>query len=147
MANEITKKMRDFADAYLETGNTYQSAIRAGYSEAYARGNSKYLLENERVKAYMATVLEKVQSQRVATVQEVMEYLTRGLRQELEEEVVVTEGCGDGMSEARVIKKKISLKESNRCAELLAKRFGMMDQKLQVEMTIPVFVGEEGLED
>ena len=147
MANAITKKMRDFADAYLETGNTYQSAIRAGYSEAYARGNSKYLLENERVKTYMATVLEKVQSQRVATVQEVMEYLTKGLRQELEEEVVIVEGCGDGASEARIIKKKISLKESNRCAELLAKRFGMMDQKLQVEMTIPVFVGEEGLED
>lgn len=147
MANAITKKMRDFADAYLETGNTYQSAIRAGYSEAYARGNSKYLLENERVKTYMATVLEKVQSQRVATVQEVMEYLTKGLRQELEEEVVIVEGLGDGASEARIIKKKIGLKESNRCAELLAKRFGMMDQKLQVEMTIPVFVGEEGLED
>ena len=147
MANAITKKMRDFADAYLETGNTYQSAIRAGYSEAYAKGNSKYLLENERVKAYMESVLAKIQSQRVATVQEVMEYLTKGLRQELEEEVVIVEGCGDGASEARIIKKKIGLKESNRCAELLAKRFGMMDQKLQVEMTIPVFVGEEGLED
>jgi phage terminase small subunit len=142
MANAITKKMRDFADAYLETGNTYQSAIRAGYSENYAKGNSKYLLENERVKAHMDSVLEKVQSQKVATVQEVMEYLTKGLRQELEEEVVIVEGFS-----SKIIKKKISLKESNRCAELLAKRFGMMDSKLQVEMTVPVFDGEERLED
>lgn len=147
MAKTITKKMRDFADAYLETGNTYQSAIRAGYSEAYAKGNSKYLLENERVKEYMESVLEKIQSQKVATVQEVMEYLTRGLRQELEEEVVLVEGCGDGISQSTVVKKKISIKESNRCAELLAKRFGMMDNKVQIEMTIPVFEGEEGLED
>lgn len=147
MVKTLTKKMRDFADAYLETGNTYQSAIRAGYSEAYAKGNSKYLLENERVKAYMESVLEKVQSARVATVQEVMEYLTRGLRQELEEEVVVVEGCGDGISQPTVVKKKISIKDSNRCAELLAKRFGILDNKVQVEVAIPVFGGEERLED
>ena len=147
MANTITKKMRDFADAYLETGNTYQSAIRAGYSEAYAKGNSKYLLENERVKEYMESVLEKIQSQRVATVQEVMEYLTKGLRQELEEEVIVVEGSGFGSSEAKVITKKIGIKESNRCAEMLAKRFGIFDNKLQVELTVPVFGGEDDLED
>lgn len=142
MANTITKKMRDFADAYLETGNTYQSAIRAGYSEAYAKGNSKYLLENERVKEYMEEVLAKIHSQRIATAQEVMEYLTKGLRQELEEEVVVYESEG-----ARVMIKKIGIKESNRCAEMLAKRFGIFDNKLQVELTVPVFGGEEDLED
>lgn len=147
MAKTITKKMRDFADAYLETGNVYQSAIKAGYSEAYAKGNSKYLLENERVQDYMQSVLDQIQSQKVATVQEVMEFLTKGLRQELEEEVVVTEGCGDGVSEAKIIKKKISLRDSNKCAELLAKRFGMFDNKLQVEVTVPVFGGEESLED
>lgn len=147
MAKEITKKMRDFADAYLETGNVYQSAIKAGYSEAYAKGNSKYLLENERVQTYMADVLEKIQSQKVATVQEVMEYLTKGLRQELEEEVIVVEGCGDGISEAKIISKKISLKDSNKCAELLAKRFGILDNRLQVEVTVPVFGGDDELED
>lgn len=147
MANMITKKMRDFADAYLETGNTYQSAIRAGYSEAYAKGNARYLLENERVQAYMEEVLEKIQSQKVATVQEVMEYLTKGLRQELEEEQVVVEGCGDGISEAKVVTKKIGIKESNRCAEMLAKRFGIFDNKVQVELTVPVFGGDEDLED
>lgn len=147
MAKQITKKMRDFADAYLETGNIYQSAIAAGYSENYAKGNAKRLFENERVQTYITEVLDKIQSQKIATVQEVMEYLTKGLRQELEEEVVVVEGCGDGVSEAKVITKKISLKESNRCAELLAKRFGILDNRLQLEVTVPVFSGEEGLED
>ena len=147
MAKAITKRMRDFADAYLETGNIYQSAIAAGYSENYAKGNAQKLFENERVQAYMTEVLERIQSQKVATVQEVMEYLTKGLRQELEEEQIVVEGCGDGVSEAKVIKKKISLKESNRCAELLAKRFGILDNKYQVEVITPVFGGEDGLED
>ena len=147
MARHITKKMRDFADEYLITGNVYQSAIKAGYSEAYARGNSIKLLENESVQKYMQTALEKIQSQKVASIQEVMEYLTRGMRQELEEEVVIVEGCGDGISEARRVKKKISIKDANKCAELLAKRFGMFDASLKVEMIIPVFGGEDGLED
>lgn len=147
MTNTLTKRMRDFADAYLETGNVYQSAIQAGYSENYAKGNAKKLFENERVQAYMTEVLEKVQSSKVATVQEVMEYLTKGLRQELEEEVVIVEGCGDGISEAKVVKKKIGIKESNRCAELLAKRFGIFENKMSLELTVPVFGGEERLED
>ena len=77
-----------------------------------------------------------------------MQYLTKGIRQELEEEVIVTEGIGDGCSEAKVMKKKISLKDSNKCAEMLAKRFGILTDKLSVEGVIPVVIsGGEDLED
>ena len=145
MAKEITKKMRDFADAYLETGNIYHSAIRAGYSENYAKTNASRLLEKDSVKAYIDKTLESVQSQKIATIQEVMEYLTKGLRQELEEEVIVVEGCGDGVSEAVVKKKKISLKDSNKCAEMLAKRFGMFTDSVGVNVIVPVFGGESDL--
>lgn len=143
----MLQRMKDFADFYLETGNIYESAIKAGYSENYAKTNASKLLEKDSVKTYIEGKLAEIQSQRIATVTEVMEYLTKGLRQELEEEVVVVEGCGDGCSDARIIKKKIGIKDSNKCAEMLAKRFGILTEKLNVTGAVPVVivddVGEE----
>jgi phage terminase small subunit len=140
--------MKDFADFYLETGNIYQSAIKAGYSENYAKTNASKLLEKDSVKTYIDEKLAEIQSQRIATVTEVMEYLTKGMRQELEEEVVVVEGCGDGCSDARIIKKKIGIKDSNKCAEMLAKRFGILSDKFSVEGSIPIVIsGDDELED
>jgi len=139
----MLKRMKDFADYYLETGNIYESAIKAGYSENYAKTNASKLLEKDSVKTYIEEQLDKIQSQRIATVTEVMEYLTKGLRQELEEEVIVVEGCGDGCSDARIIKKKIGIKDSNKCAEMLAKRFGILSDKLSVEGKIPVVLKDD----
>ena len=139
----MLKRMKDFADYYLETGNIYESAIKAGYSENYAKTNASKLLEKDSVKTYIEEQLDKIQSQRIATVTEVMEYLTKGLRQELEEEVIVVEGCGDGCSDARIIKKKIGIKDSNKCAEMLAKRFGILSDKLSVEGNIPVVLKDD----
>jgi phage terminase small subunit len=147
MAKEITKKMRDFADYYLETGNIYQSAIKAGYSENYAKTNASRLLEKDSVKNYINETLEEIQSRKIASIQEVMEYLTKGIRQELEEEVIVVEGLGDGCSEAIIKKKKISLRDSNRCAELLARRFGMFEMGNTVNVVVPIFGGEDHLEE
>ena len=144
----MIKRMKDFADFYLETGNIYQSAIKAGYSENYAKTNASKLLEKDSVKTYIDEKLAEIQSQRIATVTEVMEYLTKGMRQELEEEVVVVEGSGDGCSDARIIKKKIGIKDSNKCAEMLAKRFGILSDKFSVEGSIPIVIsGDDELED
>ena len=139
----MIKRMKDFADFYLETGNIYQSAIKAGYSENYAKTNASKLLEKDSVKNYIEEKLSEIQSQRIATVTEVMEYLTKGLRQELEEEVVITDALG-----VKMIRKKISIKDSNKCAEMLAKRFGILSDRLSVEGNIPVVIsGGEGLEE
>ena len=137
----MIKRMKDFADFYLETGNIYQSAIKAGYSENYAKTNASKLLEKDSVKNYIDEKLAEIQSQRIATVTEVMEYLTKGLRQELEEEVVVADGLY-----ANIVKKKIGIKDSNKCAEMLAKRFGILSDKFSVEGNIPIVIsGDDDL--
>lgn len=139
----MLKRMKDFADFYLESGNIYESAIKAGYSENYAKTNASKLLEKDSVKKYMDSRLAEVQSQRIATVTEVMEYLTRGLRQELEEEVIVFKGYGEEGAEARTVKKKIGIKDSNKCAEMLAKRFGILSDRLNIEGTVPVVIKDD----
>ena len=139
----MIKRMKDFADFYLETGNIYQSAIKAGYSENYAKTNASKLLEKDSVKNYIDEKLAEVQSQRIATVTEVMEYLTKGMRQELEEEVIVSDGLF-----TNTVKKKIGIKDSNKCAEMLAKRFGILSDKFSVEGNIPIVIsGDDALED
>lgn len=134
----MNKRMKDFADFYLETGNIYQSAIKAGYSENYAKTNASKLLEKDSVKNYIEEQLANIQSKRIADITEVMEYLTKGLRQELEEEVVfMTE-----MGVQRVIK-KIGIKDSNKCVEMLAKRFGILSDRLDINAEVGVTIVDD----
>lgn len=134
----MLKRMKDFADFFLESGNIYESAIKAGYSENYAKTNASKLLEKDSVKNYIDKQLADIQSKRIATVTEVMEYLTKGLRQELEEEVVVATDTG-----VQLVTKKIGIRDSNKCAEMLAKRFGILSDKLSVEGVIPVVLKDD----
>lgn len=144
---ELNERQKRFADLYLELGNASEAARQAGYSEKTAGYNTAKLLNNIKIKEYIDERLKQLEDQKIADVTEVMQYLTAGMRQELEEEVIVTEGCGDGISEAVIKKKKISIKDSNKCAELLAKRFGILTDNMNVNMVVPVIGGENALED
>lgn len=82
---------------------------------------------------YIQKRLDELASKRVAKQQEVMEYLTSVLRGKSESEVIVVEGCGDGMSQAVKVKKTPDERERLRAAELLGKRYGMWKEKLEVK--------------
>lgn len=62
--------MRKFAQNYVKCGNIVQSAIEAGYSEAYAKANVCKLLENVSVAAYIRELSEKAQTDRIMTARE-----------------------------------------------------------------------------
>ena len=82
-------------------------------------------MKNVEIKAYIDEQLERIRSEKTAEAQEVMEYLTAVMRGDSESEVVVVEGCGDGCSEARRIKKAPDEKDRLKAAELLGKRYGL----------------------
>ena len=119
---KTTERQRRFVDYYLELGNQVQAAIRAGYSERYARDQAFKILEMPAVKEYYEDRLQEIESKRVANIKEVMEYLTSVMRGEETEEMIVVEGCGNGYSEARKINKSIGAKDRLKAAELLSKR-------------------------
>lgn len=145
---KLSIKQKAFSDYYIELGNATESAIKAGYSKNYANAQSYKLLENVGVKKYIDERLKQIEDNRIAPAAEVMKYLTSVLRNEMTEEVVVVEGNGDGFSSAKKIKKDISVKDRNKAAELLGKRYGMFTDKLNIEGAIPVVIsGEEELED
>ena len=46
----LTKLQSRFVDEYVIDGNVFQAALRAGYSETYAKANSYKLLDNVGIK-------------------------------------------------------------------------------------------------
>ena len=76
-----------------------------------------------------------------------MKYLTSVMRGESQASVVVVEGCGEGISQARTVIKQPDEKERLKAAELIGKRYGAFTDKVQNEVIIPVFGGEDQLED
>jgi phage terminase small subunit len=143
MAKALNEKQKRFADYYIELGVAEQAAIKAGYSEKYARGNAHKLVANSCIKTYIDERLKQIEDKRIAPAAEVMIYLTSVLRNEVTEEVVVIEGDGDGFSSAKKVEKDVSIKDRNKAAELLGKRYGIFTDKLQVEDITPVVIGGE----
>lgn len=130
---KLTIRQKAFADYYIELGNAEQAAIKAGYSEKYARGNAHKLVANSCIKKYIDEKLEEMQSERIADAEEVLEYLTRVIRNEEDEEVVVTVNVGDFQTEVKKVKKELSAKDKIKAAELLGKRYRLFTDKVELE--------------
>ena len=145
---KLNIKQKAFADYFIETGNAYQSAIKAGYSENYAKGNVIKLLENESVKAYIDERLKQIESDRIAKAEEVLAFLSSSLRGEVLEEVVTTETV-DGMIKPVILKKQLSAKDRIKAAELLGKRYALFTEKVDLEGNVGVTIIDDigALED
>ena len=145
---KLTEKQKRFADYYIETGNGAEAARLAGYKGKNLNNIASENLAKLGIKNYIDEKLTEMSSQRIASANEVMELLTSAARGELEEEVVVVEGEGDGCSTARTIKKQIGAKDRIKAAELLGKRYRLWTDKVEVKGMVPVMiVGEDELED
>ena len=144
----MTDKQKRFCNEYLIDCNATQAAIRAGYSIKSAGRNADRMMKNDEIKTYIEEQLNKMSSKSVADAEEVMKYLTSVLRGESSSEEIVVEGCGDGCSEARTMKKAPSEKDKLKAAELLGKRYGIWKDTIDATLTTPViFEGEEHLEE
>ena len=87
---KLTLKQKRFADEYIISGNATDAAIKAGYSKKYAGQNADKLLKNTNVQKYIATRLKEIDSAKVADQKEILEFMTRVLRREEKEQVVVS---------------------------------------------------------
>ena len=145
---KLNIKQKAFADYFIETGNAYQSAIKAGYSENYAKGNVIKLLENESVKTYIEEKMKEIESDRIAKAEEVLAFLSASLRGEVLEEVISTETV-DGMVKPVILKKQLSAKDRIKAAELLGKRYALFTEKVDLEGNVGVTIIDDigSLED
>ena len=134
---KLTEKQRRFVDYYVETGNASEAARRAGYAEKAAYRTGSENLRKPQVKAAIDARLRELEDKRIATADEVLQFLTSTLRGEVKEERVVVEGTGEGRSDARIITVQVSARDRLEAAKSLLKRYPMQldakEQKLRLQ--------------
>lgn len=112
--NKLTEKQKRFIDYYIETANATESARKAGYSEKTAKNIGAENLT--KLNFFIQKRLEKKEEQRIASQDEVLQYLTRVMRGEEKDQF--------GLD--------ASLQDRTKCAELLGKRYGTFVDKKEV---------------
>ena len=148
VALKLNARQKAFCEYYVASGNATDAAIKAGYKEKNARKIGSENLTKMDIKAYVKELMDKAESERIASAEEVLQHLTAIMRGEIQEEVVVIEGNGDYSSSASIIKKQVSAKERIKAAELLGKRHALFTDKTKIEGTLPVMiVGEDDLDE
>lgn len=143
--SELNEKQKRFVEEYLRSGNASEAARNAGYSAKTAGESAAQLLKNIKVQSAIDSRLKELESERVATTQEIQEYLTAVMRGELDEEVVVNVGVGKGYTRADKIKAQVGAKDRTKAAELLAKVRGMFVNKSELEVTgnLPIVIKDD----
>ena len=140
----ISKQQRLFADYYIESLNAYESAIKAGYSESYAKSQSYKLLDNIGIKNYIDERMESKDNYRIASQDEILQILTDIARGITEEEVVQFSQLGEELRTTR----RPTIKDRMKASELLGKRYRMWIDKIEGNIQQQViFEGEDELEE
>ena len=171
----LSEKQKLFCDEYLICLNATQAALRAGYSKATARYASKWINDpqkptshtkvkfNPEMRAYIDKRLEELEDEKIAKQDEILKYLTSVMRREKMENVVVTikeEKTSyvpdkSGISrrhtvkteKAQIVEIPTQIKDSNKAAELLGRTYGIYKDRIDADVYLPVFAGEDDLEE
>lgn len=148
---KLTNAKHDkFCLEYAKEANATKAYKKAGYqckNDASANSAALRLLQNVKIQARLAELHEKMASEKIANAAEIQERLTSILRGENQEEVVVVEGVEKGVTEAKIIYKRPSNADMIKAGQTLAKMQGAYDNTVNVNVSVPVFGGEDTLED
>ena len=160
---KLTAKQQRFCDEYLIDLNATQAAIRAGYSEKTAAVIATENLRKPNIAEYIKIRMDEKEKGLIADQNEVMKYLSAVMRREKTESVVVTlkretstyKPDAEGKMRKQTIKEEYpeivkvpaQLRDANKAAELLGKAYGLYKEKVEAEVVLPVFGGEDELED
>ena len=139
----MSLKQQRFAEEYIISGNATQAAVKAGYSSKYANTNASKLLQNTTIKSYIDERLAQLASDKVATQEEVLTYLTSVMRGETQEQTL----CSIGELGQEVIDIDVGAKDRIKAAELLGKRFRMWTEKVETDITQTVVIDVGGWDD
>lgn len=83
---KLTPKQKAFADEYLICGNATEAARKAGYNPKSARQIATENLAKPSISAYIAERQKQIEDSRIATINEVMQYLTSVMRGEIKDQ-------------------------------------------------------------
>ena len=109
----LNKRQIDFVQEYMKTNNVRQSAIKAGYSPKTASVQGSRLLTNVKVSAYIQAINERLESDKIADIQEVMEYLKSVMRGEKKDQFDLDPALSERTKAASELAKRLDVKARN----------------------------------
>ena len=140
----MTEKQKRFCEEYIKDLNAKQAAIRAGYSEKTAYSIGSENLNKPELKMYIDEMLSELQSESIATAEEVLRYYTSVLRGESISQVVLSSPLG-----IERIDKPPDEKEKLKAAEMLGKYHALFTDKTKVDgdmsFDIHIDYGDDGI--
>lgn len=136
---KLTPKQKRFVQEYLICMNAAEAAKKAGYSEKVSAVIGYENLKKPKIQQAIEETLSTVSSNNIVSIQEILEFLTAGVRGELTELVPILTDRG----EQQIMKKQIGTKERVRCAELLGKRYGLFKENVSVNGTGTVVIVDD----
>lgn len=155
----MTEKQKRFCDEYLIDLNATQAAIRSGYSKKAARKIGQENLTKPDIQEYIEKRLQEKEDALIAKQDEVLQTLTRVLRRQERDTVVVT--CKERSSGYDENGKKVTVEREvpqlvqvptkvsdlNKAAELLGKRYSLFTDKVEMDadmdLNITIDYGED----
>ncbi|HES7639495.1 TPA: terminase small subunit [Streptococcus pyogenes] len=138
--SKLTLKQKCFADEYIISANATAAAIKAGYSKKTARSIGQENLTKPDIKAYIDERLEKLESEKIATQEEVLQYLTSIMRGDQQEKTLISVGeFGQ-----KIVDIDVGAKDRIKAAELLGKRYRLFTDKVEMDVSsdVTINVGE-----
>jgi phage terminase small subunit len=141
----VTEKQKRFCDEYLIDLNATQAAIRAGYSPNGINKRVSRMMANDGIQEYIKKRLAEKEDALIAKQDEVLQTLTRVLRRQEMDTVVVT--CKERRSgydengKKVIVEKEVPqlvqvptrVSDLNKAAELLGKRYGLYAEKVDLD--------------
>ncbi|PZO95550.1 MAG: terminase small subunit [Streptococcus pyogenes] len=138
--SKLTLKQKRFADEYIISANATAAAIKAGYSKKTARSIGQENLTKPDIKAYIDERLEKLESEKIATQEEVLQYLTSIMRGDQQEKTLIS----IGEFGQKIVDIDVGAKDRIKAAELLGKRYRLFTDKVEMDVSsdVTINVGE-----
>lgn len=126
---------------YAKTGNASEAYRAAGYkcgTSGSVRTRASVLLTKSDIKERLREIHEEIDSKAIANIKEAQEALTKIIREESDEEVLMTVGEGDGFSRIVRMRKKPTLKDRIKAIETLVRMQGGFLDKVEVSGNVPI---------
>nr|WP_044555320.1 terminase small subunit [Streptococcus pyogenes] len=138
--SKLTLKQKRFADEYIISANATAAAIKAGYSKSSPRSIGHEILTRPDIKAYIDERLEKLESEKIATQEEILQYLTSIMRGDQQDKTLIS----GGEVGQKIVDIDVGAKDRIKAAELLGKRYRLFTDKVEMDVSsdVTINVGE-----
>lgn len=124
----MTGQRKKFVDEYILTGSATKAARAAGYAEKSASQKGYQLLREPEVRSAIDERLAALDSEKILSQQQLLEFLSAVVRGEVKDETVITRLIGKGQSIIEHVEYRVPTRERLNAATTLLKIQGAFNQ-------------------